>query len=282
MSISRLGLVGRVVLALLAVFAVGALTASAAMAEENKGPLWIVGSPAKPLAAGETRAVVSKTEEEPVLVSKIANIVCEKATNTGFLLGGSPGTDFSKITFVVCHVAGKKNCTATGTTPAGLAEGEIVVEALTKLAYAKGSRTSAVDVFAPEAESNEFVAFLLKNKPGQTTELCGVLEKNLTVKVKATGTEIKIKNEARKVGQIAEVGDAVGGSFSLTLSGETSEVGLLMFLEPPVTEAEIFNSETEKYQTITAKLEAGALGEVFEKAAAQIETSPKEPFGWDS
>ena len=267
----------------MAMVVVSMLGAAAAQAEENKGPLWIVGTTPHGLVAGETRAIVSRTESAPVLKGTAASVECEKATNTGFLLGGSPGTDYAKIIFEKCNLVGAKNCIATGLAPiAATNSGEIRVDALTVLAFAKGSRTSAVDIFAAESESNLFSEFEFLNKSGATTELCNLLNKQ-KVKVTAVGTELKIKGVARKAGQIAEVGFLKGGSFFLSLSGETSEVGLLRLGNGgvAVTEAELFNATTAKYELIKAELSAGALGAVVEEANTEIETSPKEPFGWD-
>ncbi len=267
----------------IAMVGVSMLGATAAQAEENKGPLWIVGTTPHGLVAGETRAIVSRTEAAPVLRGSIASLECEKATNTGFLLGGSPGTDYAKIIFEKCNLEGAKNCVATGLAPiAATNAGEIRVDALTALAFAKGSRTSAVDIFAAESESNLFSEFEFLNKSGATTELCNLLNKT-KIKVTAAGTELKIKGFARKAGQIAEVGFLKGGSFFLSLSGETSEVELLRLGNGgvAVSEAELFNTATAKYEVIKAELSAGALGDVVEEASAEVETSPKEPFGYN-
>jgi len=270
----------------MAMVVVSMLGAAAAQAEENKGPLWIVGSTPHGLVSGETRAIVSRTEAAPVLRGSVASVECEKATNTGFLLGGSPGTDYAKITFEKCNLVGSKNCIATGLKPIAAANaGEIRVDVLTVLAFAKGSRTSAVDIFAPDGEAaseNLFSEFELLNKTGASTELCGSILNKQKIKVTAAGTELKIKGFTRKAGQIAEVGLLKGGSFFLSLSGETSEVGLLRLGNGgvAVTEAELFNGTS--YETIKASLSAGALlGNVVEEANTEIETSPKEPFGWD-
>ena len=143
-------------LCLVAMFALGAIVASAAQAEENKGPLWIVGSPAKGLKAGETRAITSKTEAAPILHGSLASVECEKATNKGILLGGSPGTAYVEIKFEKCSLEKKPNCVATGLNPKGAVGGEIPVNALVILAFANGSRTSAVAVFAAESGENLF------------------------------------------------------------------------------------------------------------------------------
>ena len=79
-------------LCLVAVFAISALLASAAQAEENKGPLWIVGG--KGLVSGETRAIVSKTVGKPILKGTVFSMECEKATNSGLLFRGESGYRF--------------------------------------------------------------------------------------------------------------------------------------------------------------------------------------------
>jgi hypothetical protein len=268
-------------LCLVAVFALSAVVASAAQAEENKGPLWIVGSPAKGLKTGETRAITSRTEAPPVLKGSVASVECEKATNKGVLLGGSPGTAFVEIKFEKCIAKGKPACTATGENPKGSIVGEIPVNVLVVLAFANGSRTSAVAAFAPEASTNLFSEF----KFGSSAE-CGAL-KEATLSVTANGTAasgkgIKINGQERLAGQLAEVGMAEGSTFVLSTRGLTSEVGLLRLPETAITEAEIYNLETAKYEKFKAGLTAGALlGSVTEVATTQIETKPKEAFGWN-
>jgi hypothetical protein len=77
------------------------------------------------------------------------------------------------------------------------------------MAFAKGSRTSAVGIAAPEGETgseNLFSEFELKNKIGVTTELCGAILNRVKIKVSATGREVTIKSEKRKIGQLAEGG----------------------------------------------------------------------------
>jgi len=265
-------------LCLVVVFALGALAASAAQAEENKGPLWIVGSPAKGLKTGETRAITSKTESAPILKGSIASVECAKATNKGILLGGSPGTAFVEIKFEGCRLLGKPNCVVTGK---GAGEGEVPVNALIILAFANTSRTSAIAVFAAESSENLFSEFEFKNKTG-TTE-CGALN-GVILTVKANGTVIKIKGQERKAGQLAEVGMAEGTTFVLSTPGLTSEIGLLRLPETAVKEAELYNTETgkEKYEKIKAELSGGGvIGTINEVATTQIETAPKEAFGWN-
>jgi hypothetical protein len=281
MKLHRLVILLASAMALVAVSMVGAVVAQA---EVNKGPLWIVGSPARGLLAGETRAITSRTEAAPFLRGTAASVECVKATDSGFLLGGSPGTDYSKIIFEKCNLVGAKHCIATGKAPiAATNSGEIRVDVLTDLAFATGSRTSAVDIFAPESETNLFTEFELLNEVGATTELCNLLNKQ-KISVKANGTEIKIKNEARRAGQIAELGHEVGGAFVLSTPGLTAAIGLLRFGNGghPVTTAELYFTSEEKYKEIKAELTAGeALGEVFEEASSEIEIPTLEPFGWN-
>ena len=287
MMLNKLGILLAFAMAMVVVSMLGA---AAAQAEENKGPLWIVGSPAKGLKTGETRAIKSKAVvgTVPILRGTAASIECEKATTTGFLLGGSPGTDVATIKVEKCNIVGQKNCLATGLKPvAATNAGEVRVDVYTILAFAKGNRTSAVDLFAPQGEAakeNLFSEYELLNKVGASTELCNLLNKQ-KVLVEATGTALKIKGLTRKAGQIGEVGRINAGAFSLTTFGETATIGLLRFANGgvPVKEAELYNTEAgkEKYEVIKAELNAGALGTIFEEATAEIETSPAEAFGWN-
>jgi hypothetical protein len=264
---------------------VSMLGAAAAQAEENKGPLWIVGG--KGLVAGETRAVVGRTETRPILKGTAASIECDKATGTGFILGGSPGTGYGKTTFEQCNLVGAINCIATGLKPIAASNaGEIRVDTLTDMAFAKGSRTSAVGLAAPEGETgneNLFSEFELKNKAGATEKLCGAILNKVKIPVSATGSEVTIKSEKRKMGQIAEGGHLVGGAFVLSTPGVTSTIGLLRSGNGgvPVKEAELYNTTTAKYEVVKAELSAGSLGEIFVEGSAEGETSPKEEFGWN-
>jgi hypothetical protein len=270
----------------MAMAVVGMFGAAAAQAEANKGPLWIVGSPAKGLAVGETRAITARSEAAPIFRGTAASIECAKATGTGFLLGGSPGTGYGKTTFENCNLLGSRHCIATGLKPIAAAHsGEIILNVLTDLAFATGSRTSAVGIAAPEGEAgneNLLSEFELLNEAGATSELCNLLNK-VRIKVTASGTEIKIKNENRKADQIAEGGHEVGGAFVLSTPGLTATIGLLRLGNggDPVRTAELYNKTTEKYEEIKAEMSAGeALGEVFSEGSAEVETVPAEPFGW--
>ncbi|HEV3323507.1 MAG TPA: hypothetical protein VG147_15085 [Solirubrobacteraceae bacterium] len=284
MKFSKLGLVLAVGMVMTVL---SALATGAAQAEENKGPLWIVGSPARGLLAGQTRAfdATSGVAELHSSASGVPNTVCEKTLARGFLLGGSPGTDDATITFRGCHAAGKPNCVATGVA-AGTNEEEIVVSVLTILAFANGSRTSAVDLYAPEGESGAeelFVAYKLKNRSGFTE--CGTLAGE--IKAEAKGSPVTINGKTRNLGQLAKIGHEASGVFTLSTVGETANVGLLEFPErngsEHFNEAELYNSSSGKYEKVTALLEAGALKEAWQTTTtpAVILLSPKEPFGWD-
>jgi hypothetical protein len=268
----------------MAMAVVGMVGAAVAQAEVNKGPLWIVGSPAKGLKAGETRAIRARSEAVPIFKGSLASIECEKATGEAILLGGSPGTGSGKTIFEECRLKGKSNCIAIGLNPKAAHSGEIVLNVLTELAFpANGSRTSAVGIAAPEGEAdneNLLAEFELKNKAGATEGLCGAFNE-VKIAVKASGSTIKIKNETRNADQIAEGGYAEGGGFVLSTPGSTAEVGLLRLPETAIKEAELYNTETAKYEQIRAEMTAGALlGQVSSVGSAEAETEPKEPFGW--
>jgi hypothetical protein len=268
-------------LCLVAVFALSALVASAAQAETSEGPLWIVGPTTRAVAgllSGQTRAITSRTEAAPVLKGSVASVECEKATNKGVLLGGSPGTAFVEIKFEKCFLKGKPACTATGVNPKGAVEGEIPVNVLVILGFpASGSRTSAVAVFAPESGENLFSEF----KFGTNAE-CGAF-KEVAIAVKAKSSKlITINGQERDAGQIAEVGMAEGSTFVLSTPGLVSLVGLLKLPETAIKEATIYNSKTATYEKIEAELTGGGvLGTIKEIATTQIETNPKEEFGWN-
>jgi hypothetical protein len=260
-----------------AMVAVSMLGAAVAQAEEvNKGPLWIVGSPARGLLAGETRAITSRTEAPPILKGSLASVECARATNRGILLGGSPGTALVQIKFEECRLKGTTTCFATGLNLPGAA-GEIPVNVLVILGFpSSGSRTSAVALFAAEGRPGNEQLFTEFEFTGTG---CGALEK-AKITVHANGTMIKIKTEERDVGQIAEVGFEQGMTFTLSTPGSTAEVGLLRFPETGIKEAEVWNGTA--YQKVEAGLTAGTLlGAVNERATTEIATNPKEPFGWN-
>ncbi len=109
MRISRLGLVGRVVLALLAVFAFGVVAATAAQAE--KAARWTVEG--KILGAGETKEITAKADGAITLSvpNAATTITCTetKVAAGAKLIGsaeGEPGTTESVNEFSKCTVKG--------------------------------------------------------------------------------------------------------------------------------------------------------------------------------
>lgn len=265
-----------------ATVAVGALAASAAQAEG--GPLWIVGAGGTPLAAGETRAITSKSEGVVRLVSSVDTTECAEAVATGVLLGGNPGTAYTSTTLKGCRVVGKPNCVATGLKPLKAAgAGEIVVDGLGVLVYpdAHQEGESALLAVAPEGEATNTSLFVQYKFEGGVAN-CGVLN-NVEIKVEATGTEIEIKSEKRKCGQLAEVGHEVAGSFVLSTPGLVSEIGLARLPSTPITAADWWNAPAKKFELIKCTLEAGSLGTVFEEGSTQVKISSPagQEFGWD-
>jgi hypothetical protein len=265
--------------AAMAMVALSALAASVAQAEG--GPLWIVGSPAKALAAGETRAITSRSEEVYKLKTLSGVIECKVVENAGFLLGGNPGTDYTKITFKECVVEKtEKKCIATGIKPLKAAnKGEIIVDAKTVLVYPEGSRTSALDAFAPQGEAGNPNLYAEFELTGTCPE---ALPEGTKIAVTAAGTELEVKGEKRKCGVLAEVGEAnAGGEFVLSKTGVTNKIGLLRFPNPALKTAELWEPSKKEFKKIECKLSAGALGTPIEIGKSQIETVPAEPFGWD-
>ncbi len=266
-------------LCLAAVFVMSAWAASVAQAEG--GPLWIVGAGGVPLASGETREITSRSEEVYRLRSTAGVVECKKVENTGYLLGGNPGTDYTKVTFKECVLEKtEKECIVTGIKPLkAVNKGEVIVDAKTVLVYPEGSKTSALDAFAPQGEAgnlNLYVEF----------ELSGTCPKALPagtkVAVSASGTEIEVKGEKRKCGVLAEVGETnSGGEFVLSKSGVTNKVGLLRFPEPAIKNAELWEPVAKVFKKIECKLTAGVLGNPIEVGKSIVETVPAEPFGWD-
>jgi hypothetical protein len=109
MKSSRLARFGRLLTALLAVFAFGAISASAAQAA-TEGPFWTVEG--NKLNTNETREIVVKSFEgtahpillEAELLGVKAKIECHLASvaKGGFIAGGSPGTGEQFAEFSDC------------------------------------------------------------------------------------------------------------------------------------------------------------------------------------
>ncbi len=277
-------------LCLVAAFVMSAVAASAALAAG--GPLWIVGAGKTSLAAGETRKITSRNEGIYKLKTVGSPAVeCEPVENSGVILGGNPGTAYTSVVFKKCHLEKKPGCLATGIKPLKAANpGEVVVDALAVLAYPVGNRESALLAFAPEGEAANtalFVEFELFNENDEKGEVgeCGKLnEKFVKVESKTTSSTIKIKSEERRCGQLAEVGHTVEGSFVLSKPGEVASVGLLRLPATAITEAEVWNPGTAKFETIKCELETkgGIAGKANEVGTSIIETVPAEAFGWDA
>jgi hypothetical protein len=136
-------------LALLAVFALGAI--SATMAQAAEAPYYGVES--KRLGAGEEKKISVEQLSEYKLTAAGVAITCKKSSVVaGATINGSaagePGTSKEKITFSECTVAGNGTCTVGNGTSK-----EIQTEALkNELVYDAGSKESkSVGVeFTPE------------------------------------------------------------------------------------------------------------------------------------
>jgi hypothetical protein len=151
---SRIKIMG---LALVAVFAMSAIAASSASAAKT-GPHWWVcekdptgkfensecnksgtGWESKELAAGETRKITFKNNGNTKLKTASDLIECEKAEQTGTeneIIGGSPGTDKAKIKFTKCTVV-KPNlgCEVRSVQTPEVPFGTIEVAVNTELVY---------------------------------------------------------------------------------------------------------------------------------------------------
>jgi len=141
----RIRIVG---LALLAVFALGAVASTVAQASE--APYYGVES--KRLGAGETKEVTLKQTAEYTLTAGTAVITCEKSgANNSIIIGsaaGEPGTSSGTVTYSGCTIANNGTC-AVGHS----GNGEILTEKLKdELVYDATSKESksVADEFTPE------------------------------------------------------------------------------------------------------------------------------------
>jgi hypothetical protein len=137
MKLSRLAMFGRLVMALLAVFAFGAIAASAAQAEE--APHWVVEG--KKLEANKTRLITIKAYEgtaHPITLESEIKTIKAKVTITcllaraakgAFLAGGEPGTGELTSEFLDCKQKGNgvEPCTVEETITVEPVRFEIVV-----------------------------------------------------------------------------------------------------------------------------------------------------------
>jgi len=157
MRSSRLGLVGRLVVALLAVFALGAVVASAAWAEE--APHWTIEGTA--LKKNETREIKAEAVNGGLTLGIAAlgtNIHCNKAkVATGAVLaGGEPGTSNSVSEFEECTQTGNGSPTACE-----VKEGKIVTNPIRAELVMNTELTSYLIEFVP-ASGEEFVTIKFK------------------------------------------------------------------------------------------------------------------------
>lgn len=273
-------------LALVVVFALGALVATTASAAITGGPLWKTANGVLP------KNTTSMSLTAFTLETAALTVTCKKVKDTGTIK--SEGLDTTNVFFEECEALGTglTKCLATGVedTPA---TGNIdVLELTTKLMYPDntglGSEKEALDGFFPKptAKENTFAEFKLKADAGGT---CAILE-GRTVIVKAAGTEVT-KPEAidKKLGVLAKVGKDDGGTppvFLTTVSGELTKLGALFL--PPLKEVikSALNctsntkcNEAAGVQLVTAELLAGE--EVAAEAGfTMVETEPAEEFGW--
>ena len=206
-------------------------------------------------------------------------IECKSETNKGELIGGWPGTDTAEIEFDECVVAAHTACHATTVGKGSGIIGPFKVKTL--LGFPKGkapNKEEAYDQFFPTPSETVFVTFELTGECGKA------LEKD-KIEVVATGTKAAVTGTP-KCGVIAILGKIVepGEVFTKTVSGEVAEKGGLQFPTPAITEEEVWNPTTEKYEVVKCGLEARTTnGNVAAKevGVAQVETEPSEPFGWE-
>ena len=165
--------------AMLAVFALGAVAAGAAQAE---GPKWITANKVLPKKVKSVN-IAGAAGVFKLKSSTGVTIECKKEKDTGEIIGTEPGTDTSTVTFSECSVAPKTvaECSATGV---GEAKESGIIKTITKtvLVYREKApnKEEALDAFVPEAENNVFAEFTIEGPK------CALLNKTKVV-VKATG-----------------------------------------------------------------------------------------------
>ncbi|HWX44489.1 MAG TPA: hypothetical protein VNY52_04110 [Solirubrobacteraceae bacterium] len=294
--------------AAVALVAFGAVAATVALAEG--GPYWIVkchavlganlaesrwedgactklkvaGGNDRRLYGGENKniAKIAAVSAVQKLKSPAVTIECEtiglKPGTANKINGGNPGTDEATLVFTKCHVAGKPGCAATSINPLKAANiGEIVVAVKTLLGYAKG-KTEGVpiyDQFFPDPGPKLFVQLEF------TGSTCGALN-NTTIEVTATGSEYtgyeSFEKSKTKCGAIAEVGKInAKNEFESAVSGELTKLGGLRLPEKAITEEEVWNPKTKKFEVIKCGLNAA--GNATQTGESSIELEGAEEFG---
>jgi hypothetical protein len=273
---SRLVALGSITLGTaLAAVAVGAVLASGATAVVG-GPVWVVKGTEM---ASEASKEALKSEGGQYKLTGTTNVVCEKATGTGELIGGNPGRGVSTITFEKCHQEGKANCLAAG---AGF-EDTIQAEAKSVLVYPHEqpeTESEALDALAPNtvgSTENLFVEFTLKNASGSTE--CGVLN-NAKADVIANGSPISDPSQINKnCGLLAQLGKLVSEVFSVAPALEENAVGALNAPATIIKEATIWEPIKKTFGLITCKL--NAFGEATEVGVSDVSLVSNNTFGWN-
>jgi len=269
----RIKIVG---LCLTAVFAFSAITAGAAQAVVG-GPIWIEKGKTE-LKGTKIIETVTGISAVQKLKSTAVTIECPtlsiKAGATNTINSGNPGTDFATLVFAGCHVAGKTlaECAVTSVNPLKATNvGEIWVAVRTLLGYEKGKteKTPIYDQFFPNPGPTLFVELEF------TGTNCSALNKT-KIAVNATGTENK--SFKSKCGVIAEVGKVKAKVFEAAVSGELAKVGGLRLPESAITEEEVWNSATSKFEVVKCTLEAAA-SKATQIGEASIELEKGEEFG---
>jgi len=177
--------------AVLAVFAISAVTASAAFAT---GPVWKVAG--TELKAGQTKAITAKQKTSFTLTAgSLITVLCDKATSSGEIIGGVPGTDKAKITFSECVVKGFES-TCHVNSP-GEEAGTIFTEAKTELVYIGSSEQAEKlegpigDLFSP-ASGTTFVTLEVGGSSCPAlTKGTNKVEGSVIAKVEPYNTEAK-------------------------------------------------------------------------------------------
>jgi hypothetical protein len=286
---------------LLAVFALGAVTAGAAQA--SGGPVWIHKTTKVELKSSEKLATKSKQNSGTSGLFKLTTspsvltVECPTEKDTGELIGGNPGTDTSTVTFEGCHPGGRTltQCGAASGSTAGTI-GPFNVKTL--LGYPKGQageEGEAYDQFFPTgfptgtSPETLFVTFELSGSS------CGSLNGYKT-KVVATGTKAKVTGTPL-CGLIAKVGEienpTTTETFKVTKSGVVATAGGLDFPTPAIDNEEVWNGEA--FEEVKCGLQAQVsnskgepvgnvtaeqVGVAIVEASETLSPFTAEPFGW--
>jgi len=213
-------------LALAAALTISAAVSATALAA---GPVWRIEG--TELGAGESANVRANSKTAFTLkAGSLITIVCGKATATGTIDGGEPGTDNSKITFAECVVKGDESTCHVNSPKAK--EGTIETEAKTELVFLNKEETKVGDLFTPESGSTFVELDVAGTKCPSLTKGTNKVEGSVAAEVKPVGEEVKIgelifptkaiKSVVRAGGSEVSVGITVFGIIEAVLNGETS------------------------------------------------------------